>query len=418
MTEESYMTELERRPAGRKRHGKLILLVVVLLSLLVIAIYLYPIPISVMLSWNISSIDSKGQVYEIDSARDSEGRLHVAYCGYRGLTYATSSGGGWDIYPLGFSGRYCSVAVDSEGKVHIAALAADYNRSLVYINNTLGTWEIEIVETGLWGWPIALALDSHNHAYISYSANYTIRYCTNSNDGWQSYSLGETSNGDSSTILLDSQDRIHVFTADPVRHFTNESGSWTNESIFYWDLGGDKISAALDSEGSIHIAFLGDERDITHGWGLMHGTNTNGSWTLTLVDELESFGGQECAIGLDSQDGIHISYQDFDSGRLKYALNVDGTWKITSLTKGGEGFYYRVTGNTNDMIVEPSGHVHIFYSEKPSAPLRHATDEFPPMILRLSLYVLLLAIPLVAIGIVVKLARKRAKRKDELREGP
>ena len=394
------------------------LLVVVLLSLLIIALYMYPIPLSVMLTWNISPIDSKGQVYEIDSARDSEGDLHVAYCGYRGLTYATDTEGRWNIYPLGFTGRYCSIAIDSKNNVHIAARAADSNRSLVYLNNTLGSWQMEIVDTDVWGWPISLALDSQNHAYISYSANYTIRYTSNSDGDWQSYFLDETSNGDSSTILVDSQDRIHVFTADPVVHFTNEGGSWTNESIYYWDLGGDRVSAVADSKGHIHIAFLGSERNDPHRWGLQHGMNTNGSWNLTFIDGLESYGGQECSVGLDSQDGIHISYQDFGSGRLKYACNVDGNWKIRGLTKGSDGFYHRVTGNTNDMIVEPSGHVHIFYSDEPSEPLSHATDDFPPMIFRLSLYVLMVAIPLAAIGVAIMVIRRRAQRKDELLDGP
>lgn len=418
MTEEPSIIESEQRPPRTKRHARLVLLVAVLLSLLIIALYLYPIPLSVMLTWNISSIDSKGQVYEIDSARDSEGKLHVAYCGYRGLTYATNTRGGWSIYPLGFAGRYCSIAVDLEGNEHIAALAADSNRSLVYINNTLGSWEMEVVDTGVWGWPISLALDSKNHAYVSYSANYSVRYATNSGGDWRSYFLAETSNGDSSTILVDSQDNIHVFTADPVVQFTYESGSWTNESIYYWDLGGDRVSAALDSKGQIHIAFLGSEKENLHRWGLQHGTNANGSWNLTFIDELESYGGQECSVGLDSHDGIHISYQDFESGRLKYARNTDGSWKIKSLTKGDEGFYYKVTGNTNDMIVEPSGHVHIFYSEKPDAPLNHATDDFPPMIFRLSLYVLVVAILLAAIGVAVMVIRRRAQRKDDLRDGP
>ncbi len=405
-TEDSSVGDRSRRASRKRLYA---LLIAVPLVVLILALYIYPVPLSVMMSWNLTTIGSTA--YEIASARDSAGGLHVAYSdGY--LRYAENTGDGWTIEPVqaGVTTRFCSLAMDSQGMAHIASLL--YNRTLVYIDNALGPWKMTMVDTQVWGWPISIALDSQGFPYISYSASSHLRVATNAHGNWQNTSIADTYNGESTTILIDSHDKIHVFTGDEVRRITNEDGNWTQETIYGWDLGGDRTSATLDSNGKIHISFLGSERGATNKWGVMYGANITGSWNLTFVDKLNTWGGQGSGIAVDSQGRAHLSYQDFESGRLKYARQVGGSWEIEALTKG-KGQY----GTIPTIALDSSGHVHIFYSASSSFALKQATNDSPPIILRFSFYFLLFVAVFLAVVALAWYGRRWAIKKDEARDG-
>lgn len=82
--------------------------------------------------------------------------------------------------------------------------------------------------------------------------------------------------------------------------------------------GGYDPSIAIDSADNVHISYRGSE-------GLMYATNPDGSWAISQVDNVNA---DRTSLALDSNDRAHISYRNasgYLEGSLKYATNVDGS---------------------------------------------------------------------------------------------
>jgi len=74
-------------------------------------------------NWSISSIEDQDWIGgDTSIARDKADGLHIGYCDFNDLKYATNVSGSWSTYfidSVGDVGSYNSIAVDSFGKAHI-----------------------------------------------------------------------------------------------------------------------------------------------------------------------------------------------------------------------------------------------------------------------------------------------------------
>jgi hypothetical protein len=110
-------------------------------------------------------------------------------------------------------GEDTSIAIDSQGKVHISY--GDYtNYDLKYITNTTGIWVVETLDrTGNVGWYNSIAVDSKGKVHISYDdfTNYDLKYITNATGVWMVETLDSTGDvGWYNSITVDNSDRVHI----------------------------------------------------------------------------------------------------------------------------------------------------------------------------------------------------------------
>ena len=101
-----------------------------------------------------STIDSAGSVGKYSSiAIDSNNKIHISYFdntdGDGDLKYATNVSGSWVVSAIdstGWTGTYTSLAIDSNDKVHITYID-DTNYDLKYATNISGSWVTSIVDS-------------------------------------------------------------------------------------------------------------------------------------------------------------------------------------------------------------------------------------------------------------------------------
>jgi chitodextrinase len=167
-------------------------------------------------------------------------------------------------------------------------------------------------------------------------------------------------------IAIDTGDRVHIAyiysNAMKLNYLSNVSGVWETETVVEnaYITGS---SMALDTDGNAHIGFV--------EWGdVRYATNRNGMWVTGVVEDIVNQA-HFPSIVADQQKHIHMSYYDYtgDGGSLKYATNTSGEWVVTMIATAQVGldFYPSITA-------DPSGGVHIIYSDKNSRTLVHASN--------------------------------------------
>ena len=329
-------------------------------------------PIS--LSWNEKTL-TRDSYSELSMAVDAEGAVHVCYGSPLGLVYATNAGGKWSEIKFGQSAYFCSIAVDSEGFIHIAGI--DDNRDLSYISNRLGAWNITQVDWNIWGYPLSIAVDSKNCAHISYCKS-TLKYATNSNGSWTTCTPIDRDvlafEGLSSDIAVDSNDKVHIACEEGVVvYITNANGNWSWEQVSGLDITYSP-SIAVDNDGVPHVGYIGR---ITYPgvWGLQHATRIENEWSTLSVEALESSMYPSCSLAVDRDGRTHMSYIHRETGELKYARIGEDGFSTNTLSHQAYG------GLTSCAIgTDADNHVHMVFVDR-FHDLRYLTDEPPTMFL-------------------------------------
>jgi hypothetical protein len=259
-------------------------------------------------------------------------------------------------------GSYSSIAIDSQGYVHISHLNVT-SGYLRYCNNTLGSWTCTDVEsTG----PIpesSIAIDSNDKVHISHrNSAGTIKYCNNTLGSWTC--TGATAIGRYASIAIDSNNKAHIsqlvyVASKPVlRYCNNTLGSWTCTDI----AGGQGYysSIAIDSQGYVHIS----NRNDTSGY-LGYCNNTLGTWTCADVDA-SSLAYTDTSIAIDTNNKVHMSH--IAGNYLRYCNNTLGSWTCNNV----EGS----SGDTS-IAIDTNNKPHISHHRSTDNTLRYCySDDF------------------------------------------
>ena len=313
-------------------------------------------------------------------AIDSNDHSHLAYYySYNAQTvedliYATDKSGSWVITTLDSAdsvGMHTSIAIDSNSAVHISYYD-ETNNDLKYATDKSGSWILTTVDsTGDVGVDTSIDIDSNDSVHISYydSTNDDLKYATDKSGSWVNTTLDSSATmGRYSSIALDSNDAVHISYNDvtnrTLKYATDKSSTWVLSTLDSSNSVGRDTSIDIDSNDKIHISYL----DYT-SWDLRYATDKTGSWVFSTIDSAGNVGWYT-STALDSNDAVHISYYYDPMGNgngeaLKYATDKNGSWVMTTLVS----ISGKEMGRDNEIALDSNNEIHIVYQDQTSHDL-------------------------------------------------
>ena len=317
-------------------------------------------------SWVTVTVDtaSAGAWNAISSiAIDSNDVLHISYnvANSADLKYATCSSScttasNWNnvsIDTSGAVGYYTSIALDSNDALHISYFD-DTNKDLKYATcssgcTTASNWNIVSIDTsGAVGYYTSIALDSNDALHISYfdDTNTNLKYATCSSScttasNWNAVSVD--SFGSSifdpevrTDIAIDSNDGVHISyfdnTNDDLKYATCSSGcttasNWNKVSVDTTGDVGYSASIGIDSNDGLHISYSDKTNNNLNYATCSNACTTASNWNNETVDSSSVLTGEYTSIAIDANDGLHISYFDDSTNKIRY-LALDSSSNI------------------------------------------------------------------------------------------
>ena len=285
------------------------------------------------------------------------------------------------------SGYLNSIAVDSNGHVHIAYQreyfewddwfgSETFKFDLKYATNATGSWIITTLEAG--GYQMvypSIAIDSANHVHIAYSfadqisgGRSNVKYATNRTGAWVVSRVDAAEHvGRHASLALDSNDQAHIAYYDEVnadlKYANNVSGSWGVSTVDSSGDVGQYSSLAVDSGNGVHIAYY--LMNFADGY-LKYARNLTGTWEIQYLTT-DSSRRRFASIAVDSQNKVHI-VSSYEGGGLQYRNNVSGQWIYQTVpTIGHVGMYPSISLDRNDKV-------HLTYGDVTNSDLMYANN--------------------------------------------
>lgn len=341
--------------------------------------------------WTKTTADYGNEAgHENAIAVDSNGHVHIVHASGDGyaFTHSVYDGSSWTPTAIkNCEGSYCwdtHMVIDDNDELHAAYSTS--NNLVVYMHFDGTSWTSTQVSSSAKVGPVGIALDSNNHPHISFVASGS--YCGNglrlasfNGAGWTTNTIESGSNkGCDSAIIIDHNDNAYIAYQDrsqsKLKFATNKSGSWIPYAPETGGYGiaypGYYSSLAMDDQGQFHIAHfdsLDANKDLWYTTGV-----PNGAWSTTVVDTSGDTG-RNPSIAIDAAGDPHIVYRSWNGWKLKYAtLNPSSpNWQVSTLENGGsvgDG-----TGESNSLVIDDEGTMHVAYTDETNGVLRYATKS-------------------------------------------
>jgi hypothetical protein len=279
---------------------------------------------------------------------------------------------GWNEKKLTtVSPEQTAIAVDTNGKVHVAFI--DYNNSikLCYMDDVSGAWSsVAIIDPCVGAQP-ALAVDSQGHSYIAYTKqNGSMMLATNAGGAWTNTTIFTNPLAASTEIsmALDSNNKVYIafcpfsYTNRIVKLATNAGGSWATENVTSGSASEVWPAVAIDSANKVHVACYSVG---TTNRGLVYHENTTGTWSTTLIDATltttitTTVANTGLSMTFDHNGKVHIAYDNRYTA-IKYVTNAGGAWvnsTLETIPVAYEGVQYMPS-----IVVDSSNNPSICYS--------------------------------------------------------
>lgn len=376
-------------------------------------------------NWEPVELDTYSKTANFLSiALDAGDAVHISYYDITGLKYATNQTGAWVSVPLdtvGTSGLYNLISSDSNN-IHISYFDST-NTAVKYAVCSGGctdasNWNIErVLSSGDTGRYNSVAMDTDGNIHVSYLGGGELRYAENTTGTWRTAAVGSSSSsGEYSSITIDSGGAVHIgyYDSDSVglkyavcKNDCVKPENWTSTIIEKGLLGVGfaYVSLIVDDNDGIHISYY----DIASGSLKYAFCNTDctldntgdgigDNWNRIFVDKsaIVNFTkitdvGQYSSIALDKlSNKIYISYFERISGDLNIAEcdgnciedsdgdGIGNNWNPETIDKGEVDPFNQSTdsrGLFTSVKVDHDGYVHISYFNETTGDLKYATNK-------------------------------------------
>jgi hypothetical protein len=260
----------------------------------------------------------------------------------------------WTIETIAQSkvaGKYCSIALDSKDRPHIAYLD-ETNKALKHAVLNWNSWQIETVDN--WNSTddeTCLSLGADDRVHIVYSSSNNIKYAKLvDNQGWK---VETVDNGLHPSMVIDGQGNVHIaYQVDnsqgdnSVKYAYLNNDSWEIASVIEENYLWTKTAIALDKENRVFISYTRDNMLETAI------KKDDGTWQIETIDGdgNESVTGK-FSITSDTEGRVHLGYS---TDVLKHACYENGEWTIENL---------QVSMNFTDFIIDNEGILHFCFTD-------------------------------------------------------
>ena len=196
-----------------------------------------------------------------------------------------------------------------------------------------GGWSIEVVDAGPnAGYDISMAMEANGNIHISYyhDNNDKLMYAKWDGTSWSREVLGDmTIKKYATSIALDSSGNPFISACQKreLKLFYKTAGVWKNESLEggVGSYTGCHSSLAIDSQDQVHISY---QNVSTFDLKYIH--KSGGNWVSELLDS-DNTTGKSTSLALDSSEHPHISYQRTTGGTLRYTKWDGNSWDIETV---------------------------------------------------------------------------------------
>ena len=280
------------------------------------------------------------------------------------LAISVYDGSSWttqDIDNASRTGYRPSIAIDSQGALHIAYLDRD-NTNLRYATNASGSWVLSTLDNSSVNpnnvaAKTGIAVDNRGHVHIIHpvqgSGVWVLNYTTNVSGSFVSTTITDTTKDDGkyASLAIAGNGSLHISVyrdngGSDLRYYTDESGVWTNETVRTGNNFGKDSAIALNSKDEVVIVYRRDDGsdDIYISVG------NRGSWTSSQVASNRN--AMYLAVAIDSNDDVHISSHNSggSSKDLEYFTNSSGSWVRKTLDSGVGGMFGSIVVDSNDDV--------------------------------------------------------------------
>jgi hypothetical protein len=287
----------------------------------------------------------------------------------------------WSSEPVDVGGIYSSLAVDSNGNVHVAYVSNEDSIKYAFRQTGSGKWYSMFVDD-LQGSAAAIAttsiaLDPDQNPHICYTRG-QIRYANWDGKKWHTQQLnpgaGQVSYTCSVAVATDGTPHVTWYQYGApdgsdylhIKHATLQSGVWVARTLDLEPQTGKWQSIALDGGGNPHVSY-----DSFASGALKYAFWDGKNWNLQVVDRRTAKRGiSTLGMGnylvLDRDGKAGISY--YDDSSLMYAWQQDKGWKIDTISDIAS--FGSWIGYHSSQVLDAEGHPHIAYDN--AGELEHA----------------------------------------------
>lgn len=256
------------------------------------------------------------------------------------------------------------MARDSSGNLYAVYYRNDGTRNQVYIsksaNNGVDWTEYKVTDDAIAHINPSIAIDSNDYIYVmcvgvNGYASYDQLQCAKSINAGVDWSLSGNINEVNRdyyhpAIAIDSNDYLHVVSKRSntsnygILYIKSEdsAASWSavtqlaETSTYYQE----EVAIAIDSNNYLHIAFIGKHAGSSTYYQLRYRKYTD-SWQDIENLTSDNSHKRRPSIAIDSNDYIHIAYQEQNTYYHIYYIYNNGSWQAEEdITTGNYNHYY------------------------------------------------------------------------------
>lgn len=278
--------------------------------------------------WNIEGVGRLDETLHSDAVGvlGANGAFHLAYADRTHLFYGVKTGGVWEIEAVDRTDSYglrtIDMVVDANGEPHVVYGRTPTGVSLIHKSEM--KWTITELG-GLAGCPCSLAVDDDGRHHIA-AVGDGLQYLTGAGGSWSMpVMLSFEAHFRGVSLVLDDIGVVNISSYWPALNYaTNAGGDWVVQQV---TRGGIDSSAAFDPDGNLHIVHsespLGD---------LILSTKTANEWSNRVWEPADQRHTAMPDLAIDSEGIMHmVQYRDNGIGYA--SLRVGETeWREIALS--------------------------------------------------------------------------------------